>query len=152
MTSIRGAVRTVLLMLGAGLQWGCHAPLARPINCEQVLGLRIGQTTAQVRALLGEPAIVGPGEAVFFGGLEPSLRGVVWHYGPSPLRTAMTRDELDIAFYEDHLTWVTGYRSQAFPSGAFEAFWLMKDPRHPDQPEQRKKGEAFDELFPCRNQ
>jgi hypothetical protein len=153
MKSTPRVMRTLLLLAGLVALSGCHAPLAVSIGCEQILGLRVGQTGDEVRALLGEPRLVQESNAVPWFGREPLLRGVDWSYGPSPslVRPVLIRDELNVAFYQGRLTWVSAYRKRTYQEGTVDAFWLMKDPRKPEVPEERRKGEAFDDLFPCRS-
>jgi hypothetical protein len=142
----------IVAILGLTLLTGCRARLTQPITCEQMLGLRIGQTTADVRAVLGEPREIDPDdEAVPLSGRDANLRGVRWDYSSADATNELLlRDLLRVRFYDDRLTWVSAFRKLPFERDSSPVFWLMRDPRYPDRAEERMHDDmVFTSVFPC---
>lgn len=89
-----------------------HVPL-RQFDCVAILGLRLGQTRQEVKALLGEPRVEA-GTSFWWDDKIPVVDYAMWftdfdthHWVPS------SRDYFWVEFFRDHLVQATAYRTDS---------------------------------------
>ena len=89
----------------------CHGGVASSVQCDKVLQLTLGQSPAQVEALLGRPFFAGETGAVWANGQDRIDFTMI--YGSSQSGTEVfvgSRDELHIDFLRGRLVEITAYR------------------------------------------
>ena len=142
------------------LTGGCRGRI-QPMLCENVLRLRIGQSRAKVRALLGNPHFEVE-ERGGFGGWQLPDGSVFFHkadyvffYGTQQSGQTVIlgiRDEMTITFFDDRLVKASAYRmAQYGPEHSKLGDGFRMGPTGPEPKPTYSLGEDFDSMFSCRS-
>ncbi len=136
-----------------------HVPL-RTFDCEGVLGLRLGQSREEVKALLGEP-LTESGYSHWWDETVPVVDYVMWftdfdteHWVPS------SRDYFWVEFFRNRVVKATAYRADAtfleygdrkgLVLGSLSYGQPTISTNSPPIPATAWVGPAFDAIFQCR--
>jgi hypothetical protein len=136
----------VLIALTAGIvSSGCGRPLVHPIDCDNMLHLRLGQSPGEVQTLLGPPAFAAPQVSAFGDGNYMTKTDTIWLYYPDS--ETLVGDVFSLDFFEQKLVRASAYRRYALgPHKRIVSAYHLDAHREP-QPE---LGPAFESVFTCR--
>jgi hypothetical protein len=155
----RTAVDMTKLLCAAGLLLSLsacsHSPM-RPFDCEAVLGLRLGQSPDDVKALIGKPHLEEAGDTFWEKERVADYRMLFEDLGTGRAWLEGSVDLLHIDFLANRLVRAvahrSGFRSHRLALALGSQSYGQPSPRNQGRPEpvQAQVGPAFREVFQCR--
>ena len=140
----------MVLVIGTVMP-ACSRGLDRPIDCNRVLQLRLGQTPDEVRALLGEPRFAARHGTVWRDGSPRT--DYTFNYGGAREVLSGTRDEMHVEFLNNRLVEVSAYRMRVYVGGEHDggtnALSLGSRDYGDPTPPFHTVGPAFKDVFQC---
>jgi hypothetical protein len=128
----------------------CSRGLNRRIDCNRALQLRLGQTAAEVRTLIGEPRFAGEARSVWRDG-SPRTDYEFIYSGEGDVLLG-TRDEMSVSFLDNSLVEVSAYRMRVYVGDhdkGTTALMLGSRDYGDRTPPFHTVGPAFKEVFQC---
>jgi hypothetical protein len=136
------ALRVIAVVLTATLTCACRRdhPLPKAVSCEAVNSLGLGQTRAEVEALLGPPVWAHREQHTPQNGVRADLLG---YYGVTETEdeSYRFRDFLQVYYLDGRLVNIYATRDQPY-EGGFQLAYRLDGAG-------REIGPAFDKVFQC---
>lgn len=149
-TPMRQWLTATLLLTLSICTTGCNRyRLARPIACEDMLRLKLGQTEEQVRTLIGPPVATIPTSFAHLKDGTPV--DAVAHYGPTdtPDGYYSVWDVMEAYYSKKQLVAVFAVENRWRRAGHTLALRLHRSGKSDAGQDEREIGPAFESMFTC---